>query len=321
MIIPDDKEQLQNLAFRYLYDDLSAAEIKQFEAAIESNAQLRDVLEAEKSFDSTFPVGTHPLIDDDRIEGNRWLLRQNLQKQNRARFSFSAWLQDVMEKPFTVALQGAAMAATFVLGIIVATPSTVGDAGVSEPQLVAQQLSPLELINDEDFEIFELKVNNYDAVSGDIDLSFSLASETHLTGNVADQNIHGLMAVALKNDIDSAARLDTINALQPVASGSEVSQALIHVLMNDDNAGVRYQAALSLVQLTQNENVRDALRYALSTDVNEGVRVQAFQALVNYTDEQTLAVFRQKMNEDSNEFIRAQARNIVQEAESVAIEI
>ena len=175
------------------------------------------------------------------------------------------------------------------------------------------------MVNDEDYEIYQFKVNDYDATTGAIDLSFSLASETRLTGNIADQQINGLMAVALQNDIDSASRLDTINALQPVAAGDQVLGALIHVLTNDQNPGVRYQAVQSLVQLSHEESVREALRYALSEDVNQGVRVEAFQALVNYPDEQTLAIFRQQMDADSNEFIRTQARTIVEEADGDSI--
>ena len=78
---------------------------------------------------------------------------------------------------------------------------------------------------------------------------------------------------------------------------------------------MRYQAVQSLVALSDQERVRDALRYALSEDVNPGVRVEAFNALASYRDEETLNVFRQKMEADSNEYIRAQARMIVEEVD------
>jgi hypothetical protein len=313
MTIPESKEQLQHLVIRYLYGDLSGQEIAQFDAELKSNSRLREVLEAEQRFDSAMPIGTQPQIDADRIAGNRWLLRQNLQRENRTRFSLSHWLEELSNRRMTLMFQGAAMAATFVLGILIATPAAVENPGQGSQQLLAAVSSPLEFIGDEDYEIFQFKVNNYDASTGDIDLSFSLASETRLTGNVADQNINSLMAVALQGVIDSGSRLDTIDALQGVISGNRVSQALVHVLMNDQNPGVRYQAVLSLVELANQDHVREALRYALSEDVNQGVRVEAFQALVNYPDDETLSLFRQKMEVDSNEYIRAQARSIVEE--------
>ncbi len=323
MSISANKEQLQLQIISYLYGDLPAEDVARFERELETNPALKDAFEEEQRLNSALPIGMQPQIDEDRLQGNRFMLRQNLQRENRTRFSLKHWLQDLFSRPLVVAFQGGAMAATFVLGILLASPSAVqtSDSGVG--QLLAADtragLTPLQMVSDEDYEIYQLKVNNYDVVTGEIDLSFSLASETRLTGNVADQNIYGLMAVALQGDIDSASRLDTINALQPVASGDKVYEALIHVLTHDQNPGVRYQAVQSLAQLAHQESVRDALRYALSEDVNQGVRIEAFQALVNYPDEQTLAVFRQQMNTDSNEFIRAQARTIVEASDSGSI--
>ncbi|MFN3162362.1 MAG: HEAT repeat domain-containing protein, partial [Pseudohongiellaceae bacterium] len=86
--------------------------------------------------------------------------------------------------------------------------------------------------------------------------------------------------------------------------------------VSDQNPGVRYQAVQALVNLTHEERVRDALRYALQQDVNQGVRVEAFNALAEYRDPQTLQVFREQMENDSNEYIRTQARSIVESVDS-----
>ena len=319
MTIPESKEQFQHLVIQYLYGGLNAEEVAQFEQELEANSVLRNILEEEQRLDSAIPIGVQPQIDADRLQGNRWLLHQNLQRESRTRFSLRRWLVGLTERPLTVAFQGAAMAATFVLGILIATPAGLQDPMPVVTQVAATDLSPLALINDEDYEIFQLKINEFDATTGEIDLSFSLVSETRLNGNVSDQKIHTLMAAALQEDIDSAARLDTINALQSVVSGNSVFEALIYVLTNDQNPGVRYQAVQSLVTLAHEERVRDALRFALSGDVNQGVRVEAFKALVNYQDEQTLAVFRRQMEIDSNEYIRVQARTLVEEFDDAAV--
>lgn len=322
MTTTDSREQMQLRVISYLYSDMDAAELRQFEKDLETDEQLRQILDEERSLDSAIPIGSQPLIDEERLQGNRWLLHQNLQKQSRSQFSIRRWLSELSERPLTVAFQGAAMAMTFVLGIYVASPA-VSTGAQSQGGLVAAGNSaartPLQLVNDEDYEIYQLKVNSYDATSGEIDLSFSLASETNIRGNVRDQNIHGLMAVALQNDIDSASRLDAIDALQPVTTGDDVYQALIHVLKNDRNPGVRYQAVRSLVALAHEDEVRDALRDALNEDVNSGVRLEAFQALVAYPEEETLRLFRQKMEADSNEFIRNQSRIIIEESEGAVI--
>ncbi|PCI74813.1 MAG: hypothetical protein COB20_14455 [SAR86 cluster bacterium] len=322
MTIPENTEQLQLRVISYLYGGLDAEELLQFEKELETSSQLQQLLEDEQRLDSAIPIGTQPFVSAERLQGNRWLLHQNLQKQSRSLFSLRQWLESLAERPFTVAFQGAAMAMTFVLGVYVASPA-VSPASPTLEGLVASttevSFSPLQLVNNEDYEIYQLKVNGYDATTGDIDLSFSLASETRISGNVADQNIHGLMAVALQNDISSASRLDAIDALQPVSAGNEVYQALIHVLINDRNPGVRYQAVRSLVALAHEDEVRDALRSALNDDVNQGVRLEAFQALVAYPEEETLQILRQKMDVDSNEFIRAQSRMIVEQSDSAVI--
>jgi len=311
----DSKNQarLEMQLIQYLYGEMDESQQALFEQELAVNSELRDLLEQEQRFDSALPPTSQPLIDDERIQGNRWLLRQNLQKASRPSFSLRQWWQGLWERPLTVAFQGVAMAMTFVLGVMVA--GFPASPELAPELLAATADSPLALVNDDDYEIYQLQVNSYDAATGDIDLTFALASETRVTGNVSDQNVNQLMAVALQNDIDSASRLDTINALQPVVSGNQVYEALIYVLTNDQNPGVRYQAVQSLVALADEERVRDALRFALREDVNPGVRVEAFNALSNFRDKQNHAVFREQMDEDSNEYIRTEARSIIEAME------
>ncbi len=304
-----NNERLQQRVITYLYGDMEAAERQQFEEDLQGDADLQRLLDEEQQFDSLVSPGLQPRIDEERLQGNRWVLRQKLQRA--ARPAFGGWLQAMRDRPMTVALQGAAMAMTFVLGVLVASSGELSPANPNN-NLAADNASPLALVNDEDYEIYQLRVNEYDPTTGAIDLSFSLASETRLTGNVADNRIHQLMAVALQDDIDSGARLDTINALQQVSAGNDVYEALIYVLSNDENPGVRYQAVRALVELADQERVRDALREALRRDMNQGVRVEAFNALMNYPEEQTLELFREQMQSDSNEYIRAQSRSIVE---------
>lgn len=311
-----DSEQLQLRVIEYLYGDMSAEQRRDFEQAAQQDSALQQMLEQEQGLNSALPIGTQPQIDEERLQGNRWAVRQRLLRESRPRFSLWRVLSELRTKPLTLMFQGAAMAMTFALGIMVASGPQSETVPVPAGLAVRQVAVPFEFIGDNDYEIYSLRVNNYDAVSGDIDLSFSLASDARVSGNVADQSINRLMAVALQDDIDSAARLDTIDALRPVvAQDDEVYQALIHVLRNDENPGVRYQAVQALVTLRHEESVQAALRYALAEDVNEGVRVEAFNALADYRDPQTLEVFRRQMDNDSNEYIRAQARSIIETVE------
>ena len=47
-----------------------------------------------------------------------------------------------------------------------------------------------------------------------------------------------------------------------------------------------------------------------------GIRVEAFNALLNYPDEKTLETFRQRIDADSNSYIRNRARDVIEDIQS-----
>lgn len=309
-------EALRHRVLLYLYGEMQPDAARAFEQELTSNRTLADLLEEEQAFDAGLPQGLQPRIDEERLQGNRWVLRQKLARVTRSTQRQENAFALLLGQPRLLLMQGAAMACTFALGLFLAAGSGP-DAGPAASLSTAAgsvettPRGPLALIGDDEYEIYRLQVNSYDPVSGEIDLSFALASESRLTGNVSDVTVHQLMAAALQDDIDSAARMDTITALQPVGAGSGVHEALIHVLLNDENPGVRYQAVSALTALADRDTVREALRAALASDMNEGVRVQAFNALMSSLDEQTLTLFRDHLQDDANEYIRTQSRSIV----------
>jgi len=309
MNIPNSKDQLEQLVIRYLYGDFSEEERAQFEQALASNSKLQEILAQEQDLNNSVPLGTTPFIDSERQEINRLKLRRNLQKQVASQSALGNFLVSLLRKPSLVAFQSFALAASYVLGFLIASPS---DVAIESGNPLAGIVSPLSLVGDQDYEISDMHIADFNPVSGEIDLSFSIASETQLTGNVADTGIRTLMTVALLNEIDAAARLDTIEALQNASFSDDVSASMIHVLNSDDNPGVRYSAVLSLVDYADDETVRSALRNALQEDVNPGVRIEAFNALATRPDAETLAVFEQRMEVDSNSYIRDRSRSIVE---------
>lgn len=305
MNIPETKEQLEDLVLRYLYQDLSDQERAAFEQELTRSEQLREMLAREQGLERAIPRGTTVHIDDERVLENRRLLRRNLQKQVANRSPVGQFLATLLRRPSLVALQSVALAASYVLGFLIASPG--GQAGGAGGGL----MSPLALVGEQDYEISEMHIDRFDPLSGDIELSFAIASETRLSGNVADAGIRTLMTVALVNEIDEASRLDTIEALQKASYDDKVSASMIYVLNNDDNPGVRYSAVRSLVSYVAEDEVKQALLDALQQDVNPGVRVEAFNALATNPDREVLAVFRQRAELDGNDYIRERARAIV----------
>ena len=306
MNIPESREQLEELVVRYLYDDLDSDEKTVFEQALASNPLLQEILEQEQSLERAIPRGTTVHIDEDRLQDSRRQLRRNLQRQVANRSVIGEFLVTLMRKPSLVALQSVALAASYVLGVLIASPSD------SEVAPMAGIITPLALVGEQDYEISDMHIDSFDPVSGEIDLSFAIASDTRLSGNVADTGIRTLMTVALLNEIDEASRLDTIEALQNASYDDDISASMIHVLTNDNNPGVRYSAVRSLVNYVEEDQVKTALRNALQQDVNPGVRVEAFNALAQNPDPDTLVIFRQAAETDGNDYIRERARAIVE---------
>lgn len=309
MNIPENRQQLEDLVLRYLYDDLDENDKALFERELTTNPLLQEILEQERALEKAIPRGTTVHIDGERLEDNRRLMRRNLQKQVANRSVIGDFLVTLMRKPSLVALQSAALAASYVLGVLIASP---GGNDAPEVNPVAGLVTPLALVGEQDYEISEMHIDRFDPVSGEIELTFAIASDTSLSGNVSDAGIRTLMTVALLNEIDEAARLDTIDALQNVSYDDTTTASIIHVLNNDINPGVRYSAVRSLVDYVENERVRGALRDALRQDVNPGVRIEAFNALAQNPDSETLAVFRQIAQEDGNDYIRQRALAILE---------
>ncbi|MCB1669776.1 MAG: HEAT repeat domain-containing protein [Gammaproteobacteria bacterium] len=312
MNIPENERQLEDLVLRYLYDDLDSGQRTAFEHELTVNRQLKKLLEREQSLELSIPRGTSVYIDDERLGDNRRQVRRQLQRQVAKRPLLTEFLAALVRRPALAVLQTAVLAVSFALGFVIAGPGTSITTPVSSGTEVAARMSPLGLVGEQDYEIANLQIERFDPASGDIELSFALASDTHLSGNISEAGIRTLMTVALVNEIDEAARLDTLDVLQKASYDDQVSASMIYVLNNDENPGVRYAAVRSLVEFVEDEQVKSALRQALGRDVNPGVRVEAFNALAENPDPETLAVFRQRAESDGNDYIRQQARAILE---------
>lgn len=310
-----NRDHLEQRVFRYLYGDLNDREREHFEQELADNPALEALLAEEQALDAILPRGTQPVIHEDRLRWNRAQALRRLHPSGTEHGS----LPTLLRHPGWLSAHGAALALAFFLGH--ATGADPVPASTS-PETAVGGLSPLDLVDDDDYELYAMEINSFDPGTGTIDLSFSLASETRFVGNMADENVRALINMALRNNIEDAGRLEAVKVLQYASAEAaprqqSVPDGLLYALNEDSNPGVRYTAATSLAPLAGNETVRVALRQALSEDTNPGVRLVAFDALVEYPDANSLAVFRQRMVNDGNEYIRDRARAIVEQFEGI----
>ena len=305
-----DQAMIEQRVFRYLYDDLAPEERRRFELDLEDNPALQTALDQQRQLDEMLPRGLGPLLDEQRLQDNFAAAMGRIRRQSTPVSSWSDLLAAMVRSPVWLSAQALGLGLAFGLGMMLDTPATSPQSGS------LASLSPLDLVKDEDYEIYQMEVNSFDAATGAIDLSFSLASNSRFVGNVADAGVQALINVALRDDVDDEARLKSVELLQYAGletdgQGEATPPGLLHALANDINPGVRYSAATSLVSYADDEQVRDVFRQALLEDTNPGVRMVAFETLADQPDTATLDVFRQKMVADSNDYIRNRARSIV----------
>lgn len=293
----------------YLYDEMSVEEKTAFDAELTRDPMLRGRLEEEERFHRAYPVGTGTQAPEALLRESRWLLRAALRRERERRASPFSRLTGVF-KPLTPQMRYAGGAvALLLLGLFLGRTALGPAYTVEKGGRIG--LSPASLIGPDDLEIIDLRIIEFDPATGRIKLSFSAASSVTMAGNVRDESVQGVLAAALRGDIEPGERLEAVDLMQRQTGSSKVRDALIHALLHDENPGVRLKAVEALKGLSHDARVRQALLSALDRDLNPGVRVEAIEALRSFRDPVTLRVMERKMAADENAYIRAEARRIV----------
>lgn len=147
---------------------------------------------------------------------------------------------------------------------------------------------------------------------------------TSIEGAPEDADVERALTFVLENSrqFDPGSRLDSLNVLRTRAADPEVRRSLCAAARTDDNPGVRMRALESLQGFEQDPAVRQTILDALQNDTNSGVRVSAINLLVNFlntvsgpgaADPQTLAVLRDRLRSDPNNYVRMQSAAALRE--------
>lgn len=129
----------------------------------------------------------------------------------------------------------------------------------------------------------------------------------------------GLVANGQRFTADT--RLKSVEALQAAAADHQVRQLLCEVARTDRNPAVRLRAVESLRGLGQDQLVQQTILEALLQDQNPGVRIEAMNALRDLVesspspDRKLVRVLRERMQNDSNTYIRLQSAATVRSLE------
>jgi hypothetical protein len=159
---------------------------------------------------------------------------------------------------------------------------------------------------------------------GTVEFTFEAVTPMHVRGNINDDKVQKVLARALVNEENAGVRLQTVNAIasqgpNPKNFDPEVKAALISALKGDENPGVRQQALRVLLRQTLDHEIKQALVYTLTHDNNSGMRIAAINGLAaasmdgHHFDQDILTIIKQKMDSDKNNYVRRQARTVIEE--------
>jgi HEAT repeats len=162
-------------------------------------------------------------------------------------------------------------------------------------------------------------INVLPARGGDdpqVELQMRAQQPFRMQGTVNNENVKSvLINILLHNDrFDPDVRLDAVDLLRARNNDDDVRAALCHAVHTDRNAAVRLKALEALNGAEPQDIIRQTLLDALVDDQNPGVRVEAINALRDMaakgqvtSDDHMLAVLRERMHKDPNNYIRLQS--------------
>jgi len=215
-------------------------------------------------------------------------------------FDPAAWLRQVRFAP-------ALAAAIFIVGFAGGIGATFQILGNRANPGSAVSAAPIES------SIAGIRSVSQDPGSNQVTIKYDTVSSQQAQGSLNDQRIQQLLLFAARNNYNSGVRMDSVDLLTQQPNDTQVREALIYALRYDSNPGVRLKALDGLAGYVKSDpRVRDAMLEALTNDSNPGVRTNTLHLLEPVrADSSVRAVLQQLAQNDRNDFIKNQARNML----------
>ncbi len=299
----------------------------------ECRDELRDLLKFQSIIAENPPVEiTERLLREARQQLHSSLLEFRLKKSLWERVGES--VRELVVQEYKIAFGGIGMAAlgVFVGYLIFSQPQRFEDKATRvEPQAIGQAVEQAAQSNGgaESFTQGNTRTSDLHLIDaggkdGTVEFTFEAVTPMHVRGNINDDKVQKILARALVNEDNAGVRLQTVNAIASQAPDQknpdpEVKAALISALKGDQNPGVRQEALRVLLRYTLDDEIKQALVYTLTHDKNSGMRIAAINGLAaasiegHRLDQDILTILKQKIESDNNNYVRRQARTVVEE--------
>jgi len=158
--------------------------------------------------------------------------------------------------------------------------------------------------------------------NGSVEFTFDAVKPVHIKGKINDPEVQNILMYSMLNEDNPGTRLNTINLLSSNSQSrpdKEIKDALLSVVKFDYNQGVRWEAIKLLKKFRFDEDIKNTMLYVLQNDSSSGMRIEAMNILVQANKEgstfnrEDLSIFRQKLQQDNNNYIRYQAQTVLKE--------
>ncbi len=295
----------------------------------ECRHELKELLKFQSAIAGNPPEEvTDRLLQEARQQLHLSLLEHRLRKPFLRRAA--RWAQDVAVREYKMAFGGIGIAAlgVFVGYLIFFQPQKVQEktAHIEAPAVeqAVQLNTGTESFTQGNTRTSDLHLIDAGGKDGMVEFTFMAVTPMHVRGNINDDRVQKVLARALVNEDNAGVRLQTVNAIASQGPehknfDSEVKAALISALKGDENPGVRQQALRVLLRQPFDNEIKQALVYTLTHDKNSGLRIAAINGLAaasmdgHRLEQDILSVIKQKIDSDKNNYVRRQARTVIEE--------
>ncbi len=173
-----------------------------------------------------------------------------------------------------------------------------------------------------DTKISDIRFISKNAADGTVEFTFDAVKPMHMKGKISDPRVQNVLTYSMLNEDNPGTRLNTINLINSSSQPQpdpEIKHALLSVVKYDNNQGVRLEAMKLLKKFSFDDEIKNSMLYILQKDSSSAMRIEAMNQLVqankkgNTFNKEDLSVFRQKEQQDDNNFIRYQAKTVLKE--------
>lgn len=306
MKLPQDIEKYILL---YLYDELNGTDRQEFETHVQFNEDNRKKLEEMQAFHKVLANKPALELQDEKLSELRLQLRERLRHEKQGfleKIGLAEFMESINWNGFSVRL--AIGLALFMSGLFAGNYFS----SIPPQHQLARMLSQEHISN--------INLLQYDPGTGNVQIDYETVQQVRLQGGVENENIRKVLAYAISRENHPGRRLNAVKAATGFTlADDELVTALIHAIQKDSVEGVRLKAVKVLKKMASNKKVKRAFIQILLNDENPAMRIEAIDALSLVEDNDVRPIFRNALQDDTNEFVRLKASKVLERTENPEI--